>query len=57
MFLSLSNFLPARLGDAAAPRDVRLDHVAALALEQLAEAVARVLVLAGRDQEAGAANL
>ena len=33
---------PSRLCDAAAPCDVRLDHVAALALEQLAEAVTGV---------------
>ena len=41
----------ARLGDPTAPRDVRLQHVAALALEKLPEAVARVLVFA-RSQQA-----
>ena len=45
------NFLPACLRDAPAPGDVGLDDVAALALEQLPEPVARVLVLARRDQQ------
>ena len=47
----------ARFGNAPAPGDVGLDDVAALALEQLPEPVARVLVLARRDQQARAAHL